>query len=256
MAEKILTGDPTLPGVIKHGPTLTSNGKIPLADLDPTGVVNGEVVTLLGGVWSHSSAPPSADTASNLGAGSQVFKSKVLADFQFRSIIGASGITATQNANDITLSLTSTANALVILQNQQASGVAGGTATSGGWNTATLNTEVVDTGGDAVLAANQITLQPGTYRVEGFGTFYTTNASQLRLQNITDAVTHALGQTIDFGTLDNVTGIIGIFGRFTIAVAKVLELQYQVTTTRASTGQGLSGSFGTNVYHSLSLTKE
>ena len=49
-----------------------------------------------------------ANTASNLGAGSQSFKSKTGSDLQFRSVIGGTGILATQNTNDITL--TSVAN--------------------------------------------------------------------------------------------------------------------------------------------------
>ena len=43
------------------------------------------------------------DTASNVGAGVDVFKQKVGTDLEFRTIIGAGGIVATQNADDITL---------------------------------------------------------------------------------------------------------------------------------------------------------
>ncbi|MCB0347278.1 MAG: hypothetical protein KDD37_00505, partial [Bdellovibrionales bacterium] len=48
--------------------------------------------------------------ATNLGAGSQIYASKMAGNdwLQLRSIIGASGVTATQNANDITLSIDST----------------------------------------------------------------------------------------------------------------------------------------------------
>lgn len=49
-----------------------------------------------------------ANTMSNLGAGSQVFKQKNIFDFEIRSIIGGIGLDATQNANDITLDIDST----------------------------------------------------------------------------------------------------------------------------------------------------
>lgn len=105
MADKIVSQDPTKPGVDKvNGPTLTATFQIPLSGLDNTVGNNGDVIAKSAGVWGPSAAPPSADTASNLGAGAQVFKSKVGADFQFRTLIGAGGTTVTQNANDITIS--------------------------------------------------------------------------------------------------------------------------------------------------------
>lgn len=44
-----------------------------------------------------------ANTASNVGAGSQVFKAKTGVDLAFRSVVGSANVTVTQNADDITL---------------------------------------------------------------------------------------------------------------------------------------------------------
>lgn len=44
-----------------------------------------------------------SNSASNVGSGSNVFKQKTGVDLEFRSIIGTNNITATQNADDITL---------------------------------------------------------------------------------------------------------------------------------------------------------
>lgn len=108
MADKIVLQDPTKPGVLKVlGPTLTSSLKLLLADLDPTGAVNGQGIILAGGVWTPGN-PASADTASNLGAGNGVFKSKVAADFQFKTLVAGTNISITNNANDLTLNSTVT----------------------------------------------------------------------------------------------------------------------------------------------------
>lgn len=108
MADILLTQDPTKTGVVKlNGPTLTAAGDLPLTALSVTGAVNGQAVVLTAGDWAPGNVA-SSDTASNLGAGADVFKSKVATDFQFRTIIGGTNITATENANDITISSTAT----------------------------------------------------------------------------------------------------------------------------------------------------
>ena len=54
------------------------------------------------------------NTASNLGAGAQVFKSKVGVDLQFRSFTAGVGLTKTQNADDIEYKQTDNALGVVI----------------------------------------------------------------------------------------------------------------------------------------------
>lgn len=51
-----------------------------------------------------------ANTASNLGSGSNVFKAKVGVDLQFRKLNGSGVITVTENANDISVTSSAEAN--------------------------------------------------------------------------------------------------------------------------------------------------
>lgn len=143
----------------------------------------------------------------------------------------------------------------ILIREEQPSGTAGGLFTSGAWQTRVLNTEVADTGNNATLAANQITLQAGTYRVRATAPAYRVDNHQTRLQNITD------GTTIAVGTSENSTSGAGeqeqtrseVSYLFTITSTKVIELQHRATTTRATNGFGQAASFGTEVYSVIEL---
>lgn len=124
-----------------------------------------------------------------------------------------------------------------------ASGTDGGTFTSGAWQTRPLNGETYDPGAIGSLAANQITLGPGTYRFRGQAVGYQCDNHQTRLQNITAGTTIAFGTTVRSGAA--VEGITSseVQGRFTIAGATVVELQHRCETTKATTGMGKASSF-------------
>lgn len=148
-------------------------------------------------------------------------------------------------------------SAIVILADEKTSGTAGGTATSGSWEKRTLNTERADSGNHASLASSVITLDAGTWDVDGFAIAQYVDGHQARLQNTADTATLVTG-TNAYASADE-TDLIGTLsvlkGSFTIASSKTIELQHRVSSTRATNGYGSPTSWGTEVYAVLELRK-
>lgn len=142
------------------------------------------------------------------------------------------------------------------VQDQKASGTAGGTFTSGSFQTRTLNTLQSDSAGIASLASNQLTLPAGTYRCNIQCPSMLTNTHKARLQNITDAVTVLLGTSEQTQSSANVSTKSRIAGRFTLTKTTVLEVQHQALTTGTTSGFGPAASFGTEVYTIAEFWKE
>lgn len=256
MADIIITQDPTKPGVLKgNGPTLTAAGDLPLTALSVTGAVNGQAVVLTAGDWAPGNVA-SSDTASNLGAGSQVFKSKVATDFQFRSLIAGTGLLYTTNANDITLSLNlGTSGAIAILTDQKAQNTDGGTFTTGAWRTRDINTELADDSGIVTIAANQMTLIAGIYDVFAITTANGVNHWTSRLQNITAGTTAIIGSSQFTNSSPSINTYSVIIGQITLLVSSVLEIQAQCETTQATTGFGDASNFQAETYTQIYFRK-
>lgn len=137
---------------------------------------------------------------------------------------------------------------IVVVQDQKSSGTVAATITNGAWRTRELNTEVTDTGSLAVVASNQITLQAGAWMVWMTSGQTGNNSGRLRLYNITDSAILVYGSAGGFSS--HVSG----FGYFSIAAAKVLELQHYVLTASAVGGTAI-GTGDIEVYSSVMLVK-
>ena len=146
----------------------------------------------------------------------------------------------------------------ICIQDQKAQNNAGGTFTSGAWRTRDLNTELADTGNNASVASNQITLDAGTYRCLIICPAGYCEQHQARLQNITDAETLLVGTSARAqATLARViVSTSTIIGRFTLAAQKVLEVQHICNTTRSTDGLGEACNFTTEVYTVAEFWKE
>ncbi|MBI5671126.1 MAG: hypothetical protein HZC41_24280 [Chloroflexi bacterium] len=144
----------------------------------------------------------------------------------------------------------------ILLRDEKPAGTDGGTFTAGAWQTRDLNNRVVDTGGYAALAANQITLAAGTYRCRIQCPAYGVNKHQARLYNLTNAATLLVGSSQRNPSTGNQTIPSIIVGRFTLASAKVLEVQHRCETTLATTGLGIAAGFDTEIYTLAEFWKE
>lgn len=184
-----------------------------------------------------------------------------------RKAIGASGTLLGSDGTDPSWAKLIAANlgtALSVLpvdylcyRDEKASATAGGTFTTGAWQTHVLNTEVADTGNHGSVAANQVTLAAGTYRFRGWGMGYKVDNHQVRLQNITAGTTTAWGKNARAAAAGDDMTASEIEGRFTIVGATVFELQARCGATRATDGYGTANSFGgTEVYASLEFWRE
>jgi hypothetical protein len=144
----------------------------------------------------------------------------------------------------------------ILIQDQKASGTQGGGATSGAWRTRDLNTEVVDTGNHASVAANAVTLAGGTYRFRGRAPAYTVNQHQAQLYNVTDSTAVAAGTCEMSNPTYPTTTSSEVAGRFVISASAAFTLRHRVDTTKATNGFGRACSFGTEVYAQIEFWRK
>jgi hypothetical protein len=150
-----------------------------------------------------------------------------------------------------------TTNQLILLQDQKTQNTAGGTFTSGAWQTRTLNTEVVDTGGNCSLSSNQFTLSAGTYRIRAWAPGAQCDRHQIRLQNVTAGTTLITGKSsFTAATGNNDQNDAYLSGRFTVAASQALEIQHRGNTTANTVGFGVAANFTTEIYTHVEIEKE
>lgn len=142
----------------------------------------------------------------------------------------------------------------VIVKDVKTLGTQSGDFNSGSWVTRDLNT-VENSKAWLSLAANVVTLDAGTYRVNWSAPAALVSAHQSRLQNTTDATTTSIGTSQYDGTAVAVTTASKGFCIFSIAASKDFEIQHQCAVTRLINGFGVACSFTSEVYTVLEITK-
>lgn len=141
-------------------------------------------------------------------------------------------------------------NEFILLQEQKASGNAGGDFNSGSFLTRALSHEVFDTANRCSLASNEFTLQPGKYLISATACAVECGANQLRLWNVTDSTELALGQNsfAYLGAGGPVAVIATVIGYVALSSAKTFRLEHRCQTTRTFYGRGMNAGWGTEVY--------
>lgn len=128
--------------------------------------------------------------------------------------------------------------AYVKVSDTKAESVQSGGFTSGAWRTRDINTEDSDDAGICSIAANQITLETGTYICSISCPGFRVDGHKTQLYNISDTSQTLLGTAETSAATDNSTNHSSIVGQFTIAAQKVFEVQHQCGTTKTVNGFG------------------
>jgi hypothetical protein len=143
---------------------------------------------------------------------------------------------------------------VAVVREEQTSGTAGGTFTSGADRTRVLNAEHSDLDGITSLSSNQFTLQAGTWVIEWSAPAYRVDQHQSFLYNVTDTAEVARGSSVLATNANNVFSTSVGYAIVTIAGAKAFEIRHRCTTTQATNGFGDPASFGTEVYTQVKIT--
>ncbi len=142
----------------------------------------------------------------------------------------------------------------MLYQQQSAATVDGAVCALGAWNTAPLNTEVVDEGNHGSIVANTVTLAAGTYRYRFSGVTANCNVFQARLFNSTTATPVGYGQSAGSVVTVNTNFVSAGEGVFTIAVPNNFRIEIFCSATGTFGTAGNSG--GPEIYATLAFIKE
>ena len=146
---------------------------------------------------------------------------------------------------------------IAVFNETQASGTAGGTATSGSFVKRTLNTTVVNNITGCSIASSVITLPAGSYVINATSPSWIVDNCQSRFRNTSDSTTAIVGMSTEGNSVYYGGSTCPLMGYVTIAATKTFELQMRVQTAPASSSTlGKPNTFGDGeVYASIQIQK-
>lgn len=141
------------------------------------------------------------------------------------------------------------------IKDTKSSGTAGGTFTSGSYQTRDLNTISGDESFVSV-SSNQFTLDPGTYQIEASAPASVVTEHRIKLRNTTDSTDEILGTNEYTDTDEAMATRSHLSGEISISSQKTFEIQHRCSATRATQGFGWPLSYGEDeVYTQVKITK-
>jgi len=165
-----------------------------------------------------------ANTASNLGAGAQLFSGKVVADLEFRSLVSSPRVLLTQNVNDVSIDIDQSQIDITQLLGYDSDryvdhttvSITGGQGLSGGGNlsaNSTIDMDLPSLVAETTIAANDLVV------------IYDTSAATERKMTRADFLTGVVTAPVD-----------SVFGRTGVVVAAASDYDaVQVDNTPAGT---------------------
>lgn len=148
-------------------------------------------------------------------------------------------------------------DAYALLRDEKATGTAGGTLTTGAWQTHALTTEKFDPGGIVTLTANQFDLASGTYLIKGWATAYHANLHQVRIRDVDNNVTAGVGGNARCMSTDENQDISVVTCQVVVSGTTTFELQQRSSRTQTTDGFGVANSFGeVEVYAEVEIWRE
>lgn len=160
----------------------------------------------------------------------------------------ANGTTITQ-----TVGSSSATHDYILIIDQKDYNVGGGTFTAGSWQTRDLTDIITDTGGNASLSANEITLAEGTYECYIRCPAFNVRRHIARLQKTNGGgsvvILGSSEHSVSYGQTESV-----IVGRFTVAENDKFKVQHMGQQTQSTTGFGINNNF-TDVDNTYTIAK-
>lgn len=129
------------------------------------------------------------------------------------------------------------------VQDQKATGTAGGNITAGAWRTRDLNVVVKNTISGASLANNQITLPPGEYYIVAESASYSSGTSRAAIYNVTSANRVLTGINQHIIGAYQVGGILPVSGYITLSGTSKIELHNRISSGGFTTVNGVAAAF-------------